>query len=298
MSYQDMKRYIDLCMAEYGDTLKVLVITGGECMLLKQDVQLILQYATSLGLSTRIVTNAFWATSYKVAYKTISELKSCGLKEINFSTGDEHERWVPYKNVRNASVAAAKQGFVPLINVEAHNNSNSTLLRKLPKDRVFQKMVQNNIIQIEQGVWMPFVEDSEISYNKILYKKRYERCSTLFSVIPINPYGEVLACCGLTSEYNPYMRIGNINKNSIKQIYESSFKDILKLWLFVDGPAHVLKHIAELKGECVNIKQLHICDICRHLFSDKNNLEILKQYYESFSTNVILKYNLMSCNYK
>lgn len=113
MTYKDMKYYVDSCLLEYHDSLKVLVITGGECMIYKANVYRIIKYATKLGLSTRIVTNAFWATSYKDAYSTITELKKAGLKEINFSTGDDHRKWVPLKNVRNAAVAASRLGFSP-----------------------------------------------------------------------------------------------------------------------------------------------------------------------------------------
>lgn len=117
MTYEEMKKYVDLCMKQYHDSLKVLVITGGECMIYRKNVEKIIFYATKIGLSTRIVTNAFWATSYKIAMDIVKRLVDCGLKEINFSTGDEHQKSVPLRNVRNASVASARLGLVPIINI-------------------------------------------------------------------------------------------------------------------------------------------------------------------------------------
>jgi MoaA/NifB/PqqE/SkfB family radical SAM enzyme len=38
LSLIEMKRYVDQAVTFYGDSLKVLVITGGECFLLKDDL--------------------------------------------------------------------------------------------------------------------------------------------------------------------------------------------------------------------------------------------------------------------
>ena len=75
MTYEEMKKYVDLCMKQYHDSLKVLVITGGECMIYRKNVEKIIFYATKIGLSTRIVTNAFWATSYKIAMDIVRKFK-------------------------------------------------------------------------------------------------------------------------------------------------------------------------------------------------------------------------------
>lgn len=42
LSFNEMKVFIDSCMAEYSKSLKVLVITGGECMLFFNDVKKII----------------------------------------------------------------------------------------------------------------------------------------------------------------------------------------------------------------------------------------------------------------
>ncbi|GFI51794.1 hypothetical protein IMSAGC021_00083 [Muribaculaceae bacterium] len=296
MSFKEMKHYVDICMNEYGDSIKVLVITGGECMIYRNNIIKIIRYATSLGLSTRIVTNAFWATTYTEAKNTVYQLISAGLKEINFSTGDDHREWIPIKNVRNAAVAAFRLGLKPLINVESHDDSKTSVLKWLKRDSVFRKIVVSGGIIIEQGIWMSFNEESNkpINYTKTILSPRFDRCSSLFSVIPINPYGEVMACCGLTSENSLFLRIGNINRKPIREIYESSFQDLLKIWLFVDRPAKILQHIAQSKEECLNITTGHICDACRTLFNNYKNIEHLNEIYDSFATSTILKYQLLT----
>lgn len=247
MSILEMKHYIDICMAEYGSTLKVLVLSGGECMLFPNRVNKIIKYATSLGLSVRIVTNGFWAATYRIAYKTINILMASGLKEINFSTGDDHQKWIPFNRIRNAAVAAARLGLNPIINIETPDNDSHRTLRQISKDKIFFKLILDGKIKIERGIWMDFSkEKSNVPHNNSV-TKRFDRCLNLFNIIPINPYGEVLACCGLTSEQNPFLRIGNINKATIKSIYEFSFNDVMKIWLYVEGPAKIIQYICQRK---------------------------------------------------
>ena len=101
LSLQEMKDYVDQAIEYYGDTLFVLVLTGGESFLLGNDLVDIVEYGTTKGLIVRVVTNGYWAKSYQEAYDILSNLRNKGLREINFSTGDEHLQRVDYENIVN-----------------------------------------------------------------------------------------------------------------------------------------------------------------------------------------------------
>jgi len=90
MSLSEMKNYLDSSLEYYSSSLKMLVLTGGEPFLLGGSLDDIIEYATKKGLKTRVVTNAFWATSFEKSYDRLTKLWNRGLTEINFSTGDEH----------------------------------------------------------------------------------------------------------------------------------------------------------------------------------------------------------------
>lgn len=77
----------------------------------------------------------------KKAKTILEDLKASNLNEINFSTGDDHSKWIPQKNVRNAAVAAARLGFIPIINIETHDNSSPKILQFFGKDKIFMKLV-------------------------------------------------------------------------------------------------------------------------------------------------------------
>ena len=47
-------------MKAFPKSIKVLVITGGECMIYPEKVKYAIKLAKQFGLTTRIVTNGFW----------------------------------------------------------------------------------------------------------------------------------------------------------------------------------------------------------------------------------------------
>ena len=295
LSLKQMENYVDECMIHYGDSLKVLVLTGGECFLLGNDLNLIIDYASRIGLSVRVVTNGYWAKSPEIAKEKLLELSKCGLKEVNFSTGDDHQEWVSYDNIVYGSIAALDLGLTCVINVESHDKSKfkSSLFYEDERLKKYVDINNKNRLMITNGVWIPFDNDNIISYNNLTINNNESKgCKSLFSSISINPYSNMLACCGLTSEYLPCMRLGSVQTHSIKDLYERQFKDFMKIWLFVDGPQKILKYIYEKRG--INNTFIgHNCAICAEIFKDYKNIQCIYYNCNDIITSVMLKYNII-----
>lgn len=299
MTTKEMCHYIDKCLNAFPD-IKLIVFSGGECTISWEELKKSIFYAHNKGLRTRIVTNGWWATSYKIAKLKIKELLDVGLDEINFSTGDDHQKWIPFKYVRNASIIANRLGLLAAINVETKDNSKFDIDRILSRDKVFNRMIsyQEEIgvskILIEKGIWAQM----DNSTNKITYetyedKIRFKRCDNLFSIIPIDPYGEVMACCGITCKSNPYLTLGNINDEDINDIYQRAFNDILKLWLFIEGPEKIEKFIQEQEGLMQpKLSVGHSCVLCKDIFCNKKKIDILKKHKDKYFSSIMLKYFL------
>lgn len=64
---------------------QVLVFTGDEATLLGDDLLEAIAFASSLGVSTRLVTNAQWAEEFARAQATVYDLRSSGLDELDIS---------------------------------------------------------------------------------------------------------------------------------------------------------------------------------------------------------------------
>jgi len=298
LSLQEMTNYVDQAVEYYGKNVFVLVLTGGEPFLLGNDLEKIVGHSAPKGLIVRIVTNGYWAKSYQEAYDILSNLRNKGLKEINFSTGDDHLQWVDYENIVNGSMAAMDLGLTCLINVETHDNSsfNGDVFRNDSRlTDYFDKLKYANSLRVERGMWVPFNDNSTISYDKIeknnenLCKKR---CDSLFTTLPITPYSQLMACCGLTCEHIVPFRLGNLRHKTMKELYEAQFKDLLKIWLFVEGPYTVLEYIYSKRG--IDKKIIgHTCYICAEIFRDEENINYIKDNYSEIMPTIMFKYFLL-----
>jgi len=297
LSVDEMKSYIDKSLSAYRNTLKVLVLTGGECMLLGNKIYEIIKHGKENGLLVRIVTNGYWAKSYRIAFNKLQKLKNAGLYEINFSTGDDHLEWVPYENIVNGCMASVDLGLTCIVNVEKHDKSIFKVERFFKDERLKSYLFPTNNekpnLKIESGVWIKFNKESEITYKDlIVYNDNSKGCTTLFNTISINPYSQMLACCGLTSEYIIPLRLGSVKESEIKHLYESQFQDFLKIWLFIEGPMSILKFIYEKRKVQYGFITGHICNICSEIFKERENIEILQLHYKEAMARVLLKYSL------
>ncbi len=298
LTFEKMKGYLDMCLKAYPDSIKVFVLTGGECFLLGNDLVKIIEYANSKGLIVRVVTNGYWAQTYEKAYKKLKKLTDIGLREINFSTGDDHQEWVKYDNVINGSIAAADLGLTCVVNVETHDNASFNNSVFLKDERILHYLQKDSSekkrIRIINGVWVPFLKETNVSYNKTIIGIPKERCTGLLNAININPYSSVLACCGLFNERILPLRLGNLSLkgSDLKQIYEDQFSDFIKIWLFVDGPYKILEWVYKKRNIKKEIPNGHICMQCAILFKEQQNIETIQVYLDEILSSVLLKYQL------
>jgi len=291
-----MKKYISESINAYP-TVKVLVLTGGECVLLGDDLLKIIEYGRQKGLIIRIVTNAFWAKTYSIAHKKMKLFLDCGLSEINISTGDEHQKWVSYEYIVNASKAAMDLGLTCVVNIESHDNSVFTCDKMINDDRLveyFNPYREGKVLQIKNGIWVSVDKNKQFNYSKFSMKNEERGCSSLFSTITINSYSNMLACCGLLCEYISCLRIGNLKIDSLIFLYNNQFNDFMKIWLYVDGPYSILKYIHKKRGILVDSYPLHNCEVCAEIFKDRANIEYVRHHKNEIIPKVMLKYSFIN----
>jgi MoaA/NifB/PqqE/SkfB family radical SAM enzyme len=292
MTFEQMKGYVDKCMEAYSDSIREICLTGGECMLLKDDVFKILEYSTSLGLICNIVTNGFWATSYKKAYNTLLQLKNVGLKSITLSTGDDHGKWVPLKRVRDAAIAAIKLDLIVTIRIEQGVYSGSETEDKLLSDAQILNFLDKNRLKIELIRWLNYSnEEKATSYPKSrdVYIPAKDECTQLFKTISITPYGDVMACCGISCARIPQLRLGNIDIEPINEIYERAFEDHLKIWLHTKGPHSVLQFVRNRTNWRFNSDSVR-CAACMEIFGSERILNFLREHYFEWAKELMYSY--------
>lgn len=209
LSLEEMKRSISDAKHSFTSLL-VAVFSGGEATMLKADLSAAVAHATQEGLSTRIVSNGSWGRTLSSARRKIAELADAGLKELNLSTGKDHQEWVPAKSIMHCAVAAAEHGLFCLITVEA-DVEGSPHFRAVVEQPEVRALVQARKLFIQSNSWMPFHETDDARGGTVTRQTLRRGCSQIFDNIVVTPYGEVSACCGLTLEHIPEMKLGSIN---------------------------------------------------------------------------------------
>ena len=298
MSLEDMKYYVNSGIENFKE-IKTVVLTGGEPFLLGiKQLKDIINHINKLNLRSRIVTNGFWATHSKTK-EYICELVASGLNEINFSTGDEHQKFVNIENIINACIESVKSGLTVAVNIESHEKSCFNI-NTLFENSLFKEFFSNqeniNKIKIVSGIWSSLNEDSN-SYdynlnNMELLKKRKKGCNSIFKSISILPSGEMTVCCGLTVTKIAHFKLGNVKTDNMKTLYETQYNCFINLWLKMEGPYNILEYLA-LKEP--RIKELHVnhsCQACNYLFNNEFVKETISKYYIEKIPEVLFKYQI------
>jgi hypothetical protein len=274
-------------------SLQLLVLSGGEAFLLKDDLFLAIAHARSLGLRVRCVTNAFWGKTSRTTGRTVARLLHADVSEVNISTGADHQEHVPFESVENACEALVAGGIRTLVTVEKDSSKTNCLLRaRLSKRLRLLQDQYSQLFSIQSNSWMPFHEDYVERGLPAGLKSLTDGCSQIFSNLVVTPYGRLAACCGLTFEHIPELTLGNLNAEEMPSLFDNALNDFLKVWIHLDGPATILR---ALFGEEINdeLKEVrHICQACAVLhLHPKVRSELLCKYQE-FVPDVLARFAL------
>lgn len=255
-----------------------------------------IQFASMYKLATRIVTNGYWAKTDDSAKEIIDGLVESGLTEINFSTGDEHSQFVPLERIiRAVKLCAENPAFSNVvINIEdaPGNIINKSSIMSSPEISSLPRETKRKIICL-QSTWIPFRKRGFANSVPHQIRKRInvdsnKGCAAVLNSININPNGQLLSCCGLSSEYSPFLKLGKVQNNNLKKLHDSRFDDILKIWLYTAGPLKILKII----GGDIGDGNKHMCEYCLQLLTNKTNLERLMNIDNELINQILFDYSL------
>ena len=270
--------------------VKLVVFSGGEAFLLRDDLDRAVEHASALGLATRVVTNGYWAKRRDVAIRRLQALKACGLGEINFSTGDEHQRFVRIDSVVNGVLAAHAAGIRSALMIElsaAHKfTKEDFLLLPLIAEAMTDPLFADSFEVIESP-WMPFNDSDSIDYTghdtRVLSAETLpgrRRCPSVFNTIVVDPNERLGACCGLTREETPELNVGSLREHSMHELMSEALDDFMKVWLFTEGPEKILAWAATKNpGIDWEGKFAHSCHVCRQIYKDPVVVDTIRSHY-------------------
>jgi len=249
------------------------------------------------------VTNGFWAITEDIAKERLQRLQLSGLVEINFSTGDFHQKFVPLDRVVSGALAAISLGMRTVIMVEIRKDrsfSKEKLLKDHRLSRIMQNQESSNLLSIVESPWMPVYDSEIVPQEKHLLvnaKNVHLRrgCDTVLSSFVVTPSQGLGACCGLTREQIPELNLGSLEDKSMKQMIQEAFDDFLKLWIYVDGPEKILSWAATIDPSIQwEDKYAHICHACLALYKDPKVRKVIREHHHEKLLDVYFKYWLLT----
>ena len=292
----EMCQYINSVKSAFP-SLRLVVFTGGECTIDKKSLLKAIQHASSLSMVTRIVTNGYWAENERLARNTVESLVSAGLSEINFSTGDEHASFVPVETICRAVSICAEYKELKSVSVSIEHSAR----QRITKDSIIQSLpmedlpsdAKNKILFFESP-WVNFRQTTGVFASQQVSRPVLQAgCTAVLDSVNINPNGQFLSCCGLSSEYSPFLKLGTVKcAEDVKSHHSARFNDILKLWLYTAGPYDIMKKLGIIPSNGSG----HKCAYCHELLSRRENLlkllNIDSELVQSIITDYSIKVNL------
>ncbi len=289
LSYDDMTSLIDQ-VGSYGK-LQLVVFTGGEPLLLGKDLEKAVRYCAEGNVATRIVTNAFWAKSPKIADKIVARYKSAGLSEINLSCDDYHQEFIPIENIRFANDACIKAELPCLIGHKVMKDCTLTvecleksLGQTLTNFDETQKNPDYNVIST--GFTVPVARDMDkIPDEDILYPPSTDHwkkpCSSILQRVIITPHKELSICCGMIPRSVEEITFGPIEDQSLEEIIVDAHKDLIVNWLALEGPYGIMQFIRQ-KDPSISFRDnyVNICHLCSEIFIREDCRKILRDHAE------------------
>lgn len=275
--------------AGYG----AVCFTGGEATLAWDVLIAGIAHATSRGLPTRLVTNAHWALDRTRAAAKVGELRAAGLKEINYSTGDQHARFVPVERVVMAVDAALEAGLGLAVMVETTRERKITKAT-LEADQEFAEIVRRRgPVAIHESPWMPL---SPFATGDYVSEQRATRqtlpahggCDSVLTTTTVQADGTIAACCGIGMRLVPELQLGHIASTSLLEADRKAEDDFLKRWIRAEGPERILAWASE-KDPSIEWEGMyaHKCQACLRLYQDATVRRVIREHHREKLADVL-----------
>ncbi|MCP2163566.1 radical SAM protein [Goodfellowiella coeruleoviolacea] len=275
---------------------KQVVFSGGECFLLRSDLNAAIEHATSLGLFTRCVTNGYWAKRTPHGRARLAGLVASGLTELNISTGDHHQRWVSQDAVVNAACLGVELGLETVIVVEVQKERRVTG-ETLAQDPRVRELIDDPAARFHllESPWMPMDHEAVIDQRDDLLLSRRTLhlrggCRNVLKTLVLTPDNRIGSCCGLTREQIPELN-ADWDGDSLDPVLAADAGDFMKMWLHVDGPERILAWAASTAPEIRwEGRYAHRCHACLVLFKDPVVRRVIREHYRERVEDVLIRF--------
>ena len=284
--------------------LRGVVFTGGEPLVRRKEVEKALRFAASRKLWSRIVTNAYWATTPKRAEDTLRSLKESGLSEINFSCDDLHQENIPIHCIANAFRAARNLEIPTLIahkrvkhetiSIQFLSQYLGVALKEFKPGRVNPRFdIYSSAYTVPIGFGSEWLKEEDY----IIYPKGQSfqnPCSAVFNCLVVSPTKQIKLCCGRIDQDGPELAFGRWGDVPLEQLIYDANSDLMANWLALEGPYGVMRFIQE-KAPQIRFRRRYVnyCHLCNDIFTRKESRYVLLKYAHEKADELFLRRGLL-----
>lgn len=275
-------------------SFELIAFTGGECFLLGEVLDELIERATSKGFRTRAITNGYWAKDPRAARLRAESVRARGLGEMMLSTGTFHQRFIPVARVIAGARAAAEAGISVRIAIETCDQSDCD--ERIIADAL-RDLIEAKHVVVGRDAWMPDAGGrgtSAITHERLMAERpnaAHGRCGQILNVVSVTPRQDLIACCGFPQEHLPRMRLGSVADRALDDVLKTAPPELLKMWLHVEGPSGVAAFVARHVPGYRLPAAASICEACVALQGDTVAMRIVAEQGSRIAADVFSRFS-------
>lgn len=282
--------------------LQAVIFTGGEATRLGDDLLEAVAFASSKGLSTRLVTNAEWAGTEEATKRKLIQLLESGLRELNISCDDFHAEWIPFDNVKRIWRIATDMPFTALVlgtcscstSEITPDSLRAALGEDIPdiydedgKERTEFRQTENRprkLISNHHINRLGRARSLNDRYFTTLSTQKVENfvCPASNRQPTYGPSGHLWTCCGINAEGNVVLD-RSVHSSDCSETLRDTILDAIGTF----GPGYLMSLIKQ--GDPSARFSSHyssICEICFDVTRSRRNLHTLASLGDKISSDV------------
>jgi len=306
LTYPVIRRVID--DLRRSGPLSLVIFAGGEPTLLKNHLLDAIAYCDAVGISTRVVTNVSWATSFRAARRMLVSLREAGLIEVNFSADDYHLPYIPFERVVHAWKASKGVGFHSVCIANCYGPFSLVtpdyIEKKLGEKiayrwdrkgdplRVPEPESDGTFYMISNAKLLPLGRGQSLKAHEYFIEPDQKRldvgCQWAVKSAALSAEGHLVACCGTEAHGNAVLDFGSTLEHDSNALVRRANNDLVVNAIAYLGPAFLMKFIKEHEPG-VEFKSAYggVCEVCEDIVHRKPALEALSKHMHQLAPIVL-----------
>lgn len=262
------------CLRSARDDGKTLAIfSGGEVFLHFDELAELITYATELGFSTMVETNAYWATNDDIARQKIEKLMACGLEVIHTSADTFRLPWVPLDRIVRFGRIAEQCGIEHDICFLYSGDE--------ARDQEILERLGAEGVRHSRSRLFPFGNAEHLPKEAFLYEdlRAFGDCGDLQPTIA--PNGDFVGCCNINihTPGSP-LYFGNIRVRPYTELLEEFERNPFVEVIRRDGFRRLVDALTEDERwrDFGASGHATICHLCHDLLCDPEKVAYLRRH--------------------